>query len=63
MTMSNVTKHTKANCERLAKEIVDGMDLKDLIYCMIERLTESYEQSEETFQEDWNDMGMDEMED
>ena len=44
-------KNTKENRETLALQVVDNMDLKDLISCMVDQISADYEE-DEIFQED-----------
>ena len=48
-----MAKFTPENCEKLACQIVDSMDINDLCRCMAEHLEESYIQDEDLFQEGW----------
>jgi hypothetical protein len=53
-----VPEHSRENCDRLAEQVVDGMDTKDLMWCMIDHLAECYRQDKDNFLRTWDDIGM-----
>jgi len=46
--------NNEENRAKLASEVVDRMDLKDLLRAEAERIEEDYEVDDEKFQEDWD---------
>jgi len=52
--MSKQPKHNAENCRQLAKSIVEGMRLEDMIASLSDRKSEEYKQNEYRFQEAWD---------
>ena len=52
--MFPIIKNTEANREKLAQEIVDNMELKDMIQAIYEQEIECFEKCDDTFQEQWD---------
>lgn len=46
-------KYNAENIELLAREVVDGYELSDILQNLVEQLCNHYEQDREAFESDW----------
>jgi hypothetical protein len=51
--------YIRKNCERLAREVVEGWDLETLVEYAVENLTASYIHNKDAFLDDWENIGLD----
>jgi hypothetical protein len=51
--------NTPENCEKLAWQVVNSMDMGDLCRCMADHLAANYEEDGDLFTDDWENLNGD----